>query len=85
MSVKLTWEIDEDEKEPREVKERQLPFSSIIAIITVFILALVAFGVWQVGKKEAAETEEDLRGQVQAALDRERQALLNNDGELFLT
>ncbi len=85
MSVKLNWEIDEDEKEPREVKERQLPFSSIIAMITVIVLGLVAFGIWQVGQKEAAETEEDLRQQVQAALDRERQALLDNDGELFLT
>lgn len=85
MSIKLNWEIDKDEKEPVEVEERQLPFSSIIAIITVLILALVAFGVWQVGQKEAAEAEKDLRQQVQAALDRERQALLDKDGELFLS
>ena len=51
MSIKLNWEIDEDEIEPGEVKERQLPFSSIIGILTVLVLALVAFGVWQVGQK----------------------------------
>lgn len=85
MSIKLNWEIDEDEERPPELKERQLPFSSIITIITVLLLALVAFGIWRVGQNQAEKAEEDLRQQVQAALDRERQALLSNDGELFLS
>lgn len=85
MSVKLDWEIDEDEERPRQVKERKLPFSSLFSILMVIILAVIGFGIWQLREKEAAEAEEDLRKQVQAALEREYQAVKDNDGELFLT
>ncbi|MFZ0546843.1 MAG: extracellular solute-binding protein [Candidatus Promineifilaceae bacterium] len=85
MSIKLNWEIDEDEDRPSEVKERRLPFSSLVTILVVILLAAVAFGFWQYSKKQTAEAEEDLRIQVQAALDRENAALRDNDGELFLT
>jgi ABC-type glycerol-3-phosphate transport system substrate-binding protein len=85
MSIKLNWEIDEDEERPRQVKERQLPFSSLVTILIVILLAAVGFGIWQFSEKETAAAEEDLRKQVQAALDREHQAVQDNDGELFLT
>ena len=85
MSVKLNWEIDEDEERPRQVKERRLPFSSLFTFFMVVILAAVGIGIWQVREKQADEAEEDLRQQIQAALDREREALEENDGELFLT
>jgi ABC-type glycerol-3-phosphate transport system substrate-binding protein len=85
MGIKLNWKIDEDEDRPPEVKERQLPVSSLVTILGVLVLAAVAFGVWRYGEKETAEAEEDLRQQVQAALDRERAAVEANDGELFLS
>lgn len=85
MSIKLDWEIDEDEERPRQVKERQLPFSSLFSVLMVIILAVVAFGIWQLREKETAEAEEDLRRQIQAALDREYAAIQDNDGELFLS
>jgi ABC-type glycerol-3-phosphate transport system substrate-binding protein len=85
MSIKLNWEIDEDEERPREVKDRKLPFSSLVSILMVIILAAIGFGIWQVREKEAAKADEDLRKQVQAALDREHEAVNDDDGELFLT
>lgn len=85
MSIKLDWEIDEDEDRPPEVKEGRLPVSSLVTILAVVVVAAVAFGVWRYGEKETAETEAVLQEQVQASLDREREAIETNDGELFLS
>ena len=69
----------------RNEHQRHLAGRSIRFFLKTVVFFGLLFGLWQVWRIQQAESETKLIQPVQAVLDLERDAVLNGDGELFLS
>ena len=86
MSVQFDWQEGEGE-EPRKGKpsvSKQLP-NGFWWMVLAFLVVTSALGVWVAGKRQQASSQDQLNNQIQDILDIERQAILNGDGDLFMS
>jgi ABC-type glycerol-3-phosphate transport system substrate-binding protein len=83
MSLKLDWQIGDDDDGPPERKRGSWPVTSLLAIAVTIAVIGILFGIWSAGRYETAQVERRLKEAIQQALDLERQAFLDGDGDLF--
>jgi ABC-type glycerol-3-phosphate transport system substrate-binding protein len=86
MSEQFDWHVGEDEND--EMPEEVIVASSRVMFPLLFVIGtavtlLFLIGSWQVGRKELAQSENDLQSEVQALLNFQHDAFLQGDGNLF--
>ena len=85
MGIQLDWRVDEEEEEPPERRRRRLPTSSVTTLVALVILVTILGIGWKATQEQAQQAEERLLEEVQQTLDRQRDALLQGDGDLFFS
>lgn len=82
MNVRLDWQVDEQDGEPPEYKQRWRA-SSVRTIIVFIVLVIVVLGAWGINRLANTKAEAKLERQVQDVLDLEHAAYQEGDGDQF--
>ncbi len=83
MSTQLDWRIGDDDEQAPERQQLRWRLTSLTTIALLILGALTLALVWHAGRQSALRAEQRLQQEIQSLLDRQQEALLAGDGDLF--